>query len=361
MKRAHVTNALLVLVAVFVGYLCLQIFWPFLLAIAWAGVLAIIIDPLYSWLRARIRSRNLAAGLACTAGVLIVVLPLVGISVAVTRSVLDLIHNQRSIDGQTTSFSEWISHEAAMLSDWMTSHYGLRPEQIDLRGMVARVSDGLWAQTKQLVGGVAGFFVNLVTVIFTLFFFLRDQDEILRVLRGFLPLSEANTNAVFERVHGVIRASVIGGGAVALVQGILAGLGFWVLGVPSPLLWGVATLFFSFIPFVGAAGIWVPVAVILLVKGSWVKAIILACYGTFVVSLVDNFLRPALIGDATRLHTLLIFFSIIGGLQLFGFLGLVMGPVVVAVGLALIDIFQREVIETEVEERRRATGRLDGG
>src|SRR6185369_16870293 len=143
-----------------------------------------------------------------------------------------------------------------------------------------------------------------------------------------------------------IRASVIGGGAVALSQGILAGFGFWALGIPSPLLWGVATLFFSFIPLVSAAGIWVPAAIILLLRGSWMYAAILAIYGTLVISLVDNVLRPILIGDATKLHTLLIFFSILGGLQVFGFLGLVMGPVVLAVGLALVEIFRREIIET---------------
>src|SRR5262249_7211877 len=145
----------------------------------------------------------------------------------------------------------------------------------------------------------------------------------------------------------------------AVAQGLMAGVGFWVLGIPSPMLWGVATLFFSFIPLVGAAGIWVPAAIVLLVKGSWVKAVILTVYGTLGISLVDNFLRPQLIGYATQLHTLMIFFAILGGLQVFGFLGLIMGPVVLAVGLALVEIFRREILETE--ERKRVTGRLDEG
>lgn len=359
MRRSHVTNSLLVLVSVFVGYLCLKIFAPFAIAIAWAGVLAIIIDPMFRWVKGRVRSRNLAAALACTVAVLVVVLPVIGISVAVTRAVIELLNRQSSGLTSGASFADWISYESDLVTTWLSAKFGIGTDQIDIAGFVEQAKEGLLTRTTDLLGGVAGFFVNLVTVIFTLFFFLRDQEQILKMIREFLPLSESNASAVFRRVHDVIRASVIGGGAVATAQGILAGFGFWALGIPSPLLWGVATLFFSFIPLVGAAGIWVPAAIILLIKGSWIKALILALYGTLVISLVDNFLRPALIGDATKLHTLLIFFSILGGLQLFGFLGLILGPVVLAVGLALVEIFRREIIETEDEDRKRATGRLD--
>jgi predicted PurR-regulated permease PerM len=354
-RRSYVTNALLILVAAAIGYLCLLMAAPFIIAIAWAGVLAIIINPIYDWLRARLKSRNLAAALACTTAVLVVVLPIVGVSIAVTRSVIELLDLQNATDGQGPgSVSEWMTHEADVVTQWLTAHLGIDPASVNVATVLQQVANASWNQTRSLVGGVLGFFVNLVIVIFTLFFFLRDQDDVLRVIRSFLPLSSENASAVFRRVHDVIRASVMGGGAVALSQGILAGLGFWALGIPSPLLWGVATLFFSFIPLVGAAGIWVPAAIFLLIKGSWIKAIVLGSYGVLVISLVDNFLRPVLIGDATRLHTLLIFFSILGGIQVFGFLGLVMGPVVLAVGLALVEIFRREIVETEDEERRRA-------
>lgn len=360
MKQAQVQNALLIIVAVAVGSLCVLMAAPFIIAIAWAAVLAIIINPLFQRLLGRLRSRNLAAILACTTAVLVVVLPLIGIAIAVTRSVIELLQLQQIAHGSSTSLSEWLSTEADIVTAWLNDRLGIDVSGVNLSNVIAQVANALWAQTQRLVGGVAGFFFNLVIIIFTLFFFLRDQDEVLKVVRDFLPLSERNASGVFQRVHDVIRASVIGGGAVSVSQGILAGLGFWALGIPSPLLWGVATMFFSFIPLVGAAGVWVPAAIVLLIKGSWVKALILALYGTLVISLVDNVLRPMLIGDATRLHTLMIFFSILGGLQVFGFLGLVMGPVVLAVGLALVEIFRREILETE-EERRRETGSLDRG
>jgi predicted PurR-regulated permease PerM len=358
-QRKNVKYALLIITTVAIGYLCFLMAAPFLVAIAWAAVLAILLTPVYQSVRTRVRSSNAAALLAVVFAVVVIAAPLVGIGTMVTRSVISLLDAQGIGGGETEiTFSDWVAKELDLVSGWATEHLGISNlGELNLTDLVKQIANTLAGQTQRLLGGVAGFFFNLVIVFFTLFFFLRDQDAVLSAVRGFIPLSEENTNAVFDRVHQVIRASVVGGGAVALTQGLLAGIGFAVLGLPSPLLWGALTAFSSFIPFFGAAGIWVPAVIVLLVKGEIVKAIILACFGTFVISLVDNFLRPILIGDATRLHTLLIFFSILGGLQVFGFLGLIMGPVVLAVGLALVDIFRIEMLETE--ERRRSTGALD--
>ena len=359
MQRKNVKYALLIIVTAAVGYLCYLMAAPFLVAIAWAAVLAIILNPVYQSLRRRVRSSNAAAVLTVVFALVVVAAPLIGIGTIVTRSVINLLKAQGvGGDGATITFADWVSQEIDLISTWASTHLGMvNLDELNITELAKQVANALAGQTQRLLGGVAGFFFNLVIVFFTLFFFLRDQDDVLSAVRGFVPLSEANTNAVFDRVHQVIRAAVVGGGAVALTQGLLAGIGFAVLGLPSPQLWGVLTAFSSFIPFFGAAGIWVPASIVLLIKGEIVKAIILACFGMFVISLVDNFLRPILIGDATRLHTLLIFFSILGGLQVFGFLGLIMGPVVLAVGLALVDIFRIEMLETE--ERRRATGALD--
>lgn len=358
MQSVHVKYALLILVTGFVGYLCYLMAAPFLMAIAWAVVLAILINPLYLWLLRYLRSTSAAAALACTAAILVVVLPLAAIGVMVTQSILHFISAQASEGAATTTvISNWFSTEVDKVTDWLGRTLGLTAiRNLDLSDIIKSRTTYLADQTRILIGGVAGFLFNLVVVVFTLFFFLRDQDKVLRGVREFMPLSDENATAVFDRVYEVIRASVIGGGAVAVVQGVLAGVGYWFVGLPTPAIWGVVTAIISFVPVIGAAGVWVPAALYLLAIGETREGIILACYGAFVVSLVDNFLRPALIGDATRLHTLLIFFSILGGLQVFGFLGLIMGPVVLAVGLALVEIFRREILESE--ERERATGRL---
>lgn len=354
MRRGQIKNLLLLLAAGGVGYLCFLMAAPFLVAIAWAAVLAIIVHPLHERLNERLRSRNAAAAIACVLTLLIVVLPLIGVVVLVTRSVLGLVEQEGGDIGAET-ITGWVEHEFNIVTGWLQRHFGVGPIGPEALTDAARtVVEYLLAQSRNLVGGVAGFFFNLVVVVFTLFFFLRDRTAILDAVRDFLPLSDENATAVFRRVRDVIVAAVIGGGAVAITQGVLAALGFWVLGVPLPLLWGVATATFSLIPFVGAAGVWVPAVLIFLFQGSIGKAVMLALWGTFGISLVDNILRPILIGDATRLPTLLIFFSILGGLQVFGFLGLVLGPVVLAVGLALVEIFRREIAEQEDEARPAA-------
>lgn len=349
MQRVTVKNILLVLVAVAVGYLCYLMAAPFLVAISWAAVLAIVVDPLHERLAVRVGRRSVSAAITCVLTVLILLLPLAVIIILVTRSIMGLIDNDQAgmpTDGET--ISSWVSHEIDIVTRWLDEHFGIGPIGPDtIRDSARTIVEYLVAQTRSLVGGVAGFFFNLVVVIFSLFFFLRDKKAVLLAIRNFLPISDSSVTAVFRRVRDVIWASVIGGGAVAITQGILAGVGLAVIGVPLAPVLGVATSFFSLIPFVGAAGVWIPATIWLLIKGSIGKAIALALWGTFAISLVDNILRPILIGDATRLHTLLIFFAILGGLQVFGFLGLILGPVVLAIGLALIEIFRHEMLESE--------------
>ena len=350
MKSLFYKQFLLFLAAAGVAYLCYQMAAPFLMAIAWAAVTAIVISPLNERITSLVRSRSLAAAISCILVVLIVVLPMVAVTVTVTRSSITFLRqrNIESID-DVQSIGLWLSHEVDAVTVWIQSHTGFDAsaiKDVNVTEVAPRVVGYLTTQTQNLIGGVAGFLFNLTIVLFTLFFFLRDRDVVLSSVRTALPLSDAAATAVFRRVEAVIRASILGTGAVSLAQGILAFIAFWALGTGAPAVLGVMTAFMSFIPFVGAAGVWVPVAIYLAATGSPGKALFLALYGTFVISLADNFIRPVVIGDATRLHTLMIFFSILGGLQVFGFLGIFMGPVVLAVALAIFEIFRRELLES---------------
>jgi predicted PurR-regulated permease PerM len=155
-----------------------------------------------------------------------------------------------------------------------------------------------------------------------------------------MPLSDAKAREILDRTGEVIGASVYGVLVIAVVQGVLGGLAFWVLGLPSPLLWGVVMIFLSMIPMLGAFIVWVPAAIYLALTGHWLQAVILAVWGALVIGSIDNFLRPKLVGERTRLHELLIFFSVLGGLQVFGVIGIVLGPVIVAITLALLDVLR---------------------
>jgi predicted PurR-regulated permease PerM len=194
--------------------------------------------------------------------------------------------------------------------------------------------------TFLVVGGVLVTLLKVIFVILTMFYLFRDGQRIKTILFESLPLERAQTQRIFDRTREVIGASVYGLLVIASIQAVLGEIGFIVVGLPSPLLWGVVMFFLSMIP-IGSFLVWVPACLFLVLTGHWVWAIVLAAWCAGVVGMVDNVLRPRLVGKRTRLHELLVFFSVIGGLQVFGALGLVVGPVVVAITLALIDIFRK--------------------
>jgi predicted PurR-regulated permease PerM len=173
-----------------------------------------------------------------------------------------------------------------------------------------------------------------------MYYLFRDGERLRAAAYDIMPLSDDKAHEILNRTGEVIGASVYGVLVIAVVQGVLGGLAFWVLGLPSPLLWGVVMIFLSMIPMLGAFIVWVPAAIYLVLTGDWGKAIMLAVWGALVIGSVDNFLRPKLVGERTRLHELLVFFSVLGGLQVFGVLGIVLGPVIVAITIALLDVLR---------------------
>ena len=183
--------------------------------------------------------------------------------------------------------------------------------------------------------------VELLITLFTLFFFFRDRRAVLRAVRSLVPLSEAETDKVFLRVADTVYATIYGTIVVAVVQGALGGLIFWWLGLPAPLLWGAVMGLLAIVPVLGPFVVWVPAAIFLALEGSWGKALILTAWGVLVIATIDNLLYPALVGKKLRLHTLPVFFAILGGLALFGASGLILGPVTLAVTVALLEVWRR--------------------
>jgi len=203
------------------------------------------------------------------------------------------------------------------------------------------VSGAIASRTLGFVGGAVGFIVEVFFVIFTMYYLFRDGESMRAAAYDMVPLSDNKAREIFDRTGEVIGASVYGVLVIATIQGVLGGLAFWVLGLPSPLLWGVVMIFLSMIPMLGSFIVWVPAAIYLALTGEWGKAVMLAVWGALVIGSVDNFLRPKLVGERTRLHELLIFFSVLGGLQVFGVLGIVLGPVIVAITIALLDVLRQ--------------------
>jgi predicted PurR-regulated permease PerM len=316
-------------------YLCYRLALPFLPALAWAVALAVVAHPLHSWLLRRLPRPNLAAGLA----VGLVAVAIVGPTLLVTQQLLQ----------EVAKGTAWFQSEAAaeywrtMLEGHPRLAWGFAwlAAYVDLRGAVERASTTLTAGASTVVTGSVWAVAQLLITFFALFYFFRDRHPALQILRSLVPLSEGETEAVFARVTNTLYATVYGTLVVALVQGLLGGLMFWMLGLPAALLWGTVMAILAVVPVLGAFVVWVPAALFLALTGSWGKALLLAGWGGLVVSLVDNLLYPVLVGERLRLHTLPVFIAIVGGLALFGSAGLLLGPVTLAVTVALVEIWRR--------------------
>jgi predicted PurR-regulated permease PerM len=324
------------------GYLCFRIAQPYLDVLAWATVLAVLFYPMHRWLLKRLDRPNLCALLSLTVVIVIIVLPTILIGRAV-------VQEMRTITvGLPASLAGWLDPSNPMVGgvvSWVEQYIDLQPlrEARSWTESLQAWGGGIASRSLTVVGGVVGGAVKIVLIAFTMFFLFRDGDEIRRRLYDFMPIEGWRAHSVVMRTREVIQASVYGTLLLAAIQGALGGLAFWVLGLPGAILWSVVMTLLSIIPMLGAFVIWAPAAGYLALSGSWGQAVALAVWGALVIGSADNLLRPVLVGNRTRMHELLVFFGVLGGLEAFGFIGLIMGPVVIAVTLALIGIVWQEV------------------
>ncbi|HEX7086723.1 MAG TPA: AI-2E family transporter [Vicinamibacterales bacterium] len=331
---------------ILIGYLLFLIVRPFLVPLGWAGVLAISLQPVFREISPRI-GRGWAAGACVVMALVLLVLP--------TWLVVQELVQQgaQGVQAIQSAIARTPPERIIAAWGWVESHVPFAdPEQLskNLGTIAQEIGSFLASSSGRLLGGVASLVADLVLALFALFFFLRDSTAIVRVLRGFLPFHEQQRDRVLRRVEDLVFASVIAGLAVAAVQGFIGGVGFWLVGIPGGVVWGVLIAFTSLIPLVGSSLVWAPVAIWLLVTGEVGRAIALAVIGGGLVGLVDNVLRPILLSGRSAMNGLVTFIALLGGVSAFGLIGLVFGPVVVAVGAALLDAYLRPVPAREESE-----------
>jgi len=343
---------ILLLVAVTIAFA--WILWPYFGAIFWAAILAILFTPLYRWLLADTRRRpTLAALVTLTVIVVLVILPSVVIGAILLDQALDAY--QRVQSGQL-DISRSLHTILAALPSWlvdMLDRLGLT----SVADMQERLSSGLGRSLKFFASHalnvgqnalefVVGFFVML----YLLFFLLRDGRTLRKRASDAIPLSRELQQELSQRFTNVIRATIKGNIVVAIVQGGLGGFAFWFLGIKGALLWAVLMTFLSLLPAVGTALIWLPAALYLVATGENWQGLALIAYGVLVIGLVDNVLRPLLVGKDTKMPDYLVLLSTLGGMAVFGFSGFVIGPIVAAMFIAVWDTVAAE--RTRAEDAR---------
>ena len=324
----------------FVLYLCLRILGPFLNVIAWASVLAITFYPLHRDLRRRLGRPALSALLCSAVVVVTFVIPLLFV---VGVAVDQLLAVGNTLQRRFSDPNALLATPLGRAYEWVSAQLGLNADAVVAWGTqnVSAVAGALAGYTVQIAASVTGAVISFVFIIFAMFLLFRDGDRMVARIPDLLPFERAQSEALLFRIRDAIHGGVFGIVVIALIQGSLVGGMFWLLRIPSAALWGMVTVLTSVLPMVGAAGVWVPGVVYLILQGRWPAAMVLAAWG-LAVSAVDNFLRPRLVGGRVGLSELVMFFALLGGLRLFGILGIVLGPVLFAIAASIIDVLSRK-------------------
>lgn len=327
----------------FVSIAFVWILLPFYGAVFWAVILAIIFAPLQRRLIRRFPGkRNLTAALTLTTTLLVAVLPVGIIATLLVQEGALLYQRIQSGELNLAGYIEWAQDQLPPFAQQQLNRFGIGDVEDllqKLSGLLMQGSQYLATQALSFGQSTFQFLVGLAVMLYLLFFLIRDGAGLVARIRLALPLASSQKLQLFEKFTQVVRATVKGNLVVAITQGALGGLIFWFLGIPSVLLWSVVMTFLSLLPAVGAAVIWTPVAVFYLLNGQIGKGVLLTLYGLCVISLVDNVLRPILVGKDTKLPDYLVLISTLGGLALFGLNGFVIGPLVAALFISSWGLF----------------------
>ncbi|HEY2561043.1 MAG TPA: AI-2E family transporter [Caldimonas sp.] len=338
-------NAFLILLVVLTVAFA-WVVWPFYGGVFWGAVLALLFEPLYLAFVARLSGRRNLAALATVAIIfVIVILPVALVTVALVQEVTGVYHRIKSGQLDIGSYFQQIVEALPSWAGSLLEGLGID----DLPALQAKVTAAITERSQALAGRafnigqdaldiVVAFFIAM----YLLFFLLRDGAEVAGGIRSAIPLAPEVKARLIERFTTVIRATVKGNILVAAAQGALGGLAFWVLGVHAPILWAVVMGFLSLLPAVGAALIWAPVAAYLIAVGHVWPGIGLIAFGVFVIGLVDNVLRPILVGKDTQLPDYVVLISTVGGLTVMGLNGFVIGPLIAAMFVSAWQILASE-------------------
>ena len=317
-------------------YLVFRIYEPFLAALGWAAILAIFFYPMHHWLLRRF-SGSRAAVLSTLAVTFLLIVPAILVTTLFIREAFAVSKGVQHI---------LLVQQAPKLAKgwaWIAQHVpGLDPnaDALEMLSQGVQKEAGFLAERLGTVlRNIAAFIFDLFVMIFAMFYFFRDADRIIQGVRSILPFDDEHRDTMMTQTRDLISASVTTSLILAAIQGGIGGLGFVVVKLPAPLFWGVAMAFFSLVPVVGSGLIFVPAALWLGFTGHWGRAILLLVICAGVSAIVDNVLRPLLLGGRTELSGLVIFISVVGGVGLFGMLGLVLGPVLVATAAGVLAVY----------------------
>ncbi|MEG1642255.1 MAG: AI-2E family transporter [Synergistaceae bacterium] len=350
-KESVMPFVLLIFLFLFLTWLIIK---PLGMPLLWSVVLSYLAYPFYSFVYSKINrfkySANIAASLTTLVILLFMVIPLLVLGVVLTRETFKIYQSLMYSGFFTDSFDN------ILLKLYAIPYIGVLAEEINavdtlpmlkllLSGAVDWLTDTFKIISTRILGNAFKIFYLLAVVAISSFFIVRDGHLVLEFMTDVIPLPKETSSVIFDKTALMLRAVVYGIVMTASVQGILGALGWWFVGLPHPAFFGFVMFIVGMIPFVGTPSVWIPGAIFLVLQGDVINASVLFLWGIFVVSTIDNFIRPIFISDESKVHVLVIFIGIFGGLYNWGIIGLFIGPVVLSLGMFVLDIYRSLVTE----------------
>ena len=330
---------------------------PFLSALITGAIIAYLSYPLYKKTLRYIKNKNFSSLIVAVFIVLILTLPLVIVLGLISKEAYAtyISLNQQNLG---TNFIKVVCRDESWLScRTVKSVTNVLPEKnLDyyLQTTIEKITSFIIVNFSKFLASIPSILLNFFVMIFVVYYLLKDGELITKRIKNMLPLKESHKQHVLDKFHDVTYAVFYGNISVAILQGILGVIGFLMLGVPSPILWGVVMMLFALMPYFGTAIVWLPAALNLIFIGylqndnsSAIRGVILIFYGILVISSIDNILKPKLIGSKANVHPILVIIGVLGGLNLFGFIGIILGPVMLALLMTFVKIYEEEKAELE--------------
>jgi predicted PurR-regulated permease PerM len=348
-NKPNVTASHWVLIGALIvaAFACYLIIAPYVNSIIMAFILSLLMFPIHGWIEKKLPNyRNTSALLSCLVLTFIIVLPLLAVFGAIVQQGSHFSQNVY-LWVSSGGIQDLLDHSFVVRGLDFINNYlpfeTLTPEKItqEVTQFATQFGSTLVAISAKILGDATSFLMSFFLMLFVLFFLLRDHDKLISTLRHILPFSRSQEDKLLSEIEAVSKSAVLGSFLTALAQGLAGGFAMWMAGFPG-LFWGTMMGFASFIPVVGTALIWVPATLYLFLIGDTAWAIFLLVWCIAVVGSIDNILRPLLMQGSGGMNTMMIFFSLLGGLQLFGLIGLIYGPLVFAITIVLFNIYEEE-------------------
>ncbi|MEN6616575.1 MAG: AI-2E family transporter [Syntrophorhabdus sp.] len=353
----------IIFIVILLAYLSYKIINPFLSPIMWAVVLSLIFYPFYAFILKYVKYKSIASIITLLVITLILIGPVSYFVYVLSQELINLVNHFQPQNGNI--LEALIKHPLVnslirkALSLLNMSEQDLYQAITTSFTNFAKQSTGL---LKSGFGNILAISVDFILMMFSIFFFLEDGPLFIEKLESFIPFSRHQRGKLLRQTKDIVVSTIYGGIIVGMNQGIIGGITFAILGIHSPVFWGLAMFVASFVPVVGTFIIWGPAMLYLVYEGHYYKAIILGLVGVILIGTIDNLLRPLIVKGKMKMPTIVIFFAILGGIQVFGLIGIILGPLVIALFISVFEIFRySEEVRCRATEEPPTEERIDAG